>query len=398
MITFPQTKDRSWYFIVYMVILHALALNGFVFLVVFVAIRLKLTNVSGAEDRLSSQYQKITDSSKVLGVSTQTPSPGNVSVSSIDEVIDKLTTQKNTSITQLCSLYALEPLAPTNVSKILSTSSSFITSPVMSNMIFAVSSHVPDFSAYQRAVSNCEHTYPTSPISATDIAARVNGSYGNNLFRWPDTKEWKIVTDAISKDKELILQAADEANLEPRLLVSSLVVEQLRLYFSQRELYERYFEPLKILANSNTISLGVMSIKEETARAVEDHLRNPRSPYYLGPELEHRLDYQANESVSSVRYARLTSNDHFYSYLYGALYLKQMMVQWDKAGYSIAHRPEIVTTLFNVGFPQSTPNPEPKVGGSTISFQGNSYTFGRLGYEFYYSGELMSEFPITQEN
>ncbi|MEI8067917.1 MAG: hypothetical protein WCG91_03150 [Candidatus Shapirobacteria bacterium] len=212
------------------------------------------------------------------------------------------------------------------------------------------------------------------------------------MLVWPDKKEWEVVAASISKDKYLIDKAAAVAKIEPRLIVSNLMVEQLRIFYSQRELYKKYFEPLKILSNSNKISLGVMAIKEQTAMDVEKHLKDKNSPYYLGAEYENMLDYPSQENLGGQRYARLTENSHYYNYLYGALYLKQMMKQWKDAGYDISSRPEIVGTLFNVGFPQSKPNANPKIGGSTVKIDKTEYSFGRLAYEFYYSGELINEF------
>jgi hypothetical protein len=72
-----------------------------------------------------------------------------------------------------------------------------------------------------------------------------------------------------------------------------------------------------------------------------------------------------------------------------------MLSQWEHAGYDIKYRPEIATTLFNVGFPQSKPNADPKVGGSGIKVGDAEYSFGSLGYEFYYSGELFDAFPYV---
>ena len=69
------------------------------------------------------------------------------------------------------------------------------------------------------------------------------------------------------------------------------------------------------------------------------------------------------------------------------------MTQWKNAGFDISNRPEIIGTLFNVGFPQSKPNANPKVGGSTVVIGQNKYSFGRLSYEFFYSGELVEAFP-----
>lgn len=77
--------------------------------------------------------------------------------------------------------------------------------------------------------------------------------------------------------------------------------------------------------------------------------------------------------------------------------MKQMLSQWRNAGYDMQYRPEIVGTLYNVGFAQSHPKSDPKVGGSTVHVGEREYTFGRLGYEFYYSGELLDDFPYRAE-
>ena len=60
------------------------------------------------------------------------------------------------------------------------------------------------------------------------------------------------------------------------------------------------------------------------------------------------------------------------------------------------YRPEIACTLYNVGFAQSKPKADPKVGGSGIAVGDAKYSFGSLGYEFYYSGELLDAFPYEK--
>jgi hypothetical protein len=54
-----------------------------------------------------------------------------------------------------------------------------------------------------------------------------------------------------------------------------------------------------------------------------------------------------------------------------------------------------VGTLFNLGFEKSKPSNNPKVGGSSFKVGDKEYTFGGLCFEFYYSGEMMKDFPIT---
>lgn len=51
------------------------------------------------------------------------------------------------------------------------------------------------------------------------------------------------------------------------------------------------------------------------------------------------------------RIQRLTNEkDHYYSYLYAAIYMKELMTGWKKSGFDISDRPEIVATLYNIIF------------------------------------------------
>ena len=137
-----------------------------------------------------------------------------------------------------------------------------------------------------------------------------------------------------------------------------------------------------------------MGIKEETAIKIENFLKDPSSQYYLGAKYEHLLDFNTND-IQTERFQRLTnSRNHCYPYLYTAIYLKQVDIQWKRNGYDISSRPEILATLFNLGFATSIPKSDPKTGGSRINIMGHEYTFGGLAYEFYYSGVLSSTFPF----
>ena len=130
---------------------------------------------------------------------------------------------------------------------------------------------------------------------------------------------------------------------------------------------------------------------------IEHNLKDPSSIYYLGPEYERLLDFRGQDTatINKERIDRLTDfHNHYYSYMYAALFLKQVKVQWEKEGYPIDKRPEILATLFNVGYPQSKPKPNPRVGGSTIKIYEKPYSFGAIAYQFYYSGELFDLFPF----
>jgi len=218
-------------------------------------------------------------------------------------------------------------------------------------------------------------------------------SADQNIFEWMNISEWQNFKISVMKDIALIDSAAKVTKVEPRLIVSVLLGEQMRLFNSKREVYKKVISPLKILSVESKFSLGVTGIKEETAIKVEKFLKDSLSPYYLGADYKHLLNF--NSADPKERFNRLVDyRNHYYSYLYAALIMRQVREQWLKAGFDISERPEILATLYNVGFEYSKPGPSPRVGGSHIIINDISYTFGALAYEFYYSGEMLKEFPF----
>lgn len=168
-----------------------------------------------------------------------------------------------------------------------------------------------------------------------------------------------------------------------------VVPEQVRFFTSDREIFKRYFEPLKILGSLSKFSLGVSGIKKETAVDVERHANNPESQYYPGDGYSSLLKYKLGEDKSSELFRRLTNEkDHYYSYLYTAIFIKEIQEQWKRQGVDISDSPSVVATLFNLGFGSSIPKPNPQIGGSIITVGGVSYTFGELAGYFYDSKEL----------
>ena len=218
-----------------------------------------------------------------------------------------------------------------------------------------------------------------------------------NVIPWMDGPEWPALKQAILRDSALIREAGRLSGVEPRLIVGCLVGEQIRLFNSKREMFKKYLGPVKVLSVQSQFSYGVNGIKDFTAKAVEDHLKDPTSEYYMGPAYEHLLDFETDDHVTE-RYNRLVDyRNHLYSYLYTSCILHQTMLQWRRAGYDISDRPDVLFTLFNVGFSQSVPKANPVPGGSHITVGDTKYTFGALGFDFYYSGELAETFPFQRE-
>ena len=158
-----------------------------------------------------------------------------------------------------------------------------------------------------------------STINSTTTTTSV-ASMATSTQYWQTTPEWAIVKSAVIKDRGVINRAALTAGVSPRLIISELIVEQLRLFFSDGESYKKFFEPLKILGSQTQFSWGVMGTKPETAVIIEAHLKDQSSPFYLGPEYEHLLDFHTT-NVEQERFVLMTDqHHHFGSYLYAGLY------------------------------------------------------------------------------
>jgi hypothetical protein len=246
-----------------------------------------------------------------------------------------------------------------------------------------------------RGIVDTQHDY------FKKIAKNGTDGAGAQNQPWMRGEEWSSLKEAIRRDTDVINRVSRETGVPARVIVAPLVVEQLRLFYSEREIFKAIFGPLKILGNQSQFSWGVMGIKQDTARLIETHLASSTSPFYTGPQLSHILDYPATTTVKqadaddAVRFARLT-DDHnrYYSYLYGAIYMKEIMAQWSRyeqkgADLSVG----VLATLYNIGFANSKPHGGPQIGGAEITVNGSVYSFGGLAQAFYDSDELIDVFP-----
>jgi len=216
---------------------------------------------------------------------------------------------------------------------------------------------------------------------------------GGTTEYWQTTEEWKVLKAALIKDKAVLYRAEATTGVPARIIASQLVVEQLRMFNSDRESFKKFFSPLKILGSQTQFSWGVMGIKRETAFDIESNLKDTSSPFYLGTQYEHLLDFHTAD-IENERFIRMTDqHNHYGSYLYAGLYLRQIMQQWKQAGFDISNRVDILGTLYNIGFRGSKPNANPQSGGAQITIGTRTYSFGSLAQEFYDSNELVEEFP-----
>ncbi len=290
----------------------------------------------------------------------------------------------------VCRLDALDRQWPLDADRVRAALKDGVSYPTIAHMLFAVQLRLPVNGVVFQSWSACDdatRAMTLPPLSPSTVS----------IFPWLNTSEWSTVSTAFTKDVAVVTKVSGQVGVPARLIVAVAMVEQLRLYFTEREVFEKIFQPLKILGNATQFAWGIMAIKEATAIDIEQHLADRHSPWYLGPGAGHALDYQPGADMAKARFTRLTDeHNHYYSYLYGALELRQFLAQWQRSGYPIDARPEILATLFNIGFGHSHPSATPNVGGSTLTIASTEYTFGGLAYEWYYSGAMRDVFPYPK--
>lgn len=367
-------KSR-WFKIPFNITLYGFAAYGFVLTATYFAMKFKITNTAGMVDANNRYYQSMHDKYnqgfKVDSVSM---------LKHKDEVASRL--------------FLLNEYFPLNAKYISETYEQTKDERLALQMLDLVDFRLQKNKAYQ--------TKKRELLQQLNSKERVTGL---SVFEWMNVDEWKYFREAVAKDKKWIDSAAKVAGVEARTIVACLVGEQVRLFNSRRERFKEYVAPLKSLALETNKSYGVTGIKESTAMRIEDNLKNKNSVYYLGEDHENLLDYDtlANYSNSlndtmSVRIQRLVQfGNHYYSYLYTALFVKQIETQWRKAGFPIDDRPEILASLFNLGYHKSIPKKNPQVGGSVFKIHDVEYTFGSVAYDFYYSGEMTDLFPYHSQ-
>ncbi|PIT95343.1 hypothetical protein COT98_00225 [Candidatus Falkowbacteria bacterium CG10_big_fil_rev_8_21_14_0_10_39_9] len=384
--------------IILKIIVYVFAVVGFILTAGFFAVKFNLTTVVAVVDKNNDKYQEASlKFSEIEEYQLATSSVCSTSTLAIDDLERQIVDLNNTSqqlsglklrkLRNLCKISVIGEVAPVNAKNILEVYKKNASEWLFNQMVLAVSLRLENNADWQSRLNDCD-TAESISLSESEIIKKYETATGQNIFPWSNTESWSVVERAVLKDEAVIKKVAAELKVDSRTIVSILIVEQLRLYNTQREYFEKFFKPLEILANANKMAWGVMAIKEMTAIDVEANLKNANSAFYVGAEFRHLLDFKTND-IARERYDRLTnSRDHYYSYLYGGLLVKELTAQWEKSGYNIARRPELISTLFNIGFTRSKPKDNPQVGGSIINISGADYTFGSLSHEFYYSGLL----------
>ena len=360
--SWKRLKGRTKF---YLIVLHLFALVGAGILGAWAFFELGFTNNNGGADK-NNRY--LTESQHYLASS------------------DSVNSQE-AALNGYRHLSVLRQFYPKNADLIFNAARYSDRPTAVQEMIYAANMYMQEddhADAYRKMVDDVDNILKSKKMQP----------FEGNVIPWMNDSAWPALKAAILKDSALIYEAARLTGVEPRLIVGCLVGEQVRLFNSKREMYKRYLGPMKVLSVQSQFSLGVNGIKDFTAMQVERNLTDTASIFYMGKPYEHILDFKT-ENHQAERISRLTNyRNHLYSYIYTGCILHQTMLQWRRSGYDIVNRPDILFTLFNLGFAASKPGPDPQCGGSHITVHDAIYTFGVICNDFYFSGELAEQFPL----
>jgi hypothetical protein len=261
---------------------------------------------------------------------------------------------------------------------------------VVLRMLDAINIKMKDNKSYQKELAGIKVTSDIKTLS---------------LYPWANCREWKEFSNAVKADRHAIDSVSRLTGVESRFIVMCLVGEQVRMFNSGREAFKKYVTPFNHLILPTNRGYGVTGILEHTALKIESNLFDTKSPFYAGDYFQNVVNLSdsfpelVNDTIAAHKHLTIQRlikrGDHYYSYLYTAFFLRQFQAHWVKAGYTLENQPEILATLFNLGYQKSKPKKNPEVGGSNFKIGGIEYTFGGICYEFYYSGELQEFFPLT---
>jgi len=368
-----KSRFRKIFKIFYYTIIHGLALFGLFLILTALAVHFKWTTQSGTTD-INNRY--------------------------FDELADKYGQDHHLDSVALVwqqdqffqKLGVLAKYKPVDARKIFTSYEITQDATIGLRMLDAASLMLKDNKNYQKELKQLNN---------------VKKGKDRSIYEWSNYKVWDQFSKAVLRDKSAIDSVSKITGVESRLIVMCLVGEQVRMFNASRERFKQYVYPFSRVILPNNRGYGVTSILEHTALRIESNLQNKNSAFYPGDYFSKCLNYRdsfPNLIVDSIEAHKhktiqrlIKGGDHFYSYLYTAFLLRQYYTQWSNAGHDISYRPEVLGTLFNIGFEKSKPRAKPKAGGSTFKIGEKDYTFGGLCFEFYYSGELIEAFPITKK-
>jgi hypothetical protein len=366
-----KSRLRTFFRYSYLIILHILSAIALFLILTALAVQFKWTNQKGSIDVNNRYFSENADRYN-QGFKT-----------------DSLSIAKDEYI-MFRNIGILAKYYPSNAKIIMKAYYKSNNVAVVLRMLDAINIKMKDNKSYQKELAGIKVSNDIKTLS---------------IYPWANCREWKEFSNAVKADRHAIDSVSRLTGVESRFIVMCLVGEQVRMFNSGREAFKKYVTPFNHLILPTNRGYGVTGILEHTALKIESNLFDTKSPFYAGDYFQNVVNLSdsfpelVNDTIAAHKHLTIQRlikrGDHYYSYLYTAFFLRQFQAHWVKAGYTLENQPEILATLFNLGYQKSKPKKNPEVGGSNFKIGGIEYTFGGICYEFYYSGELQEFFPLT---
>ena len=262
--------------VVFRLLLFIFAIIGLIFVFVFIAMQFNLLNVKGSVSQRNSYFD-----------------------------IKRINKQESiNSLETICKINVLGKYAPFTAVNIYKAHNLGVDDALLGQMINVASNRFLGIASFSKNMESC--------VGKNNVTINIPMT----AYAWADTDQWNLMKEVFTRDQEVIKKAAKDAQISPRLILASVIGEQFRFFNNRRESFKGYFEPLKILASLSKVSFGIAGIKPKTVNQIEEHLKNENSPFYLGKDMEHILDYPIGADIETEQMNRITNTkDPYYSYL-----------------------------------------------------------------------------------
>jgi len=195
----------------------------------------------------------------------------------------------------------------------------------------------------------------------------------------------KTVNEAMEKLSIHINKYSNELGINARTVGGVIYVEMFRSLTTPKGYIEKKMLGYiggRILLSIKNATYGVGQMTSTEMMNCIQNLKDPNSPFYLGEKFSNYLsldDYEkALEHTEEEHYGVIHTEDKnaYIQIKFAAAMIAQFSQQWKNAGFDISKKPEILGTLYNLGFKKSHPHKNPKSGGTMNFIFGKSVNFG----------------------
>ena len=224
---------------------------------------------------------------------------------------------------------------------------------------------------YEKLAINLKEFEKKYDIDLKILDDNINKNY--SIFQ--NKKLMYVISKIYSSYKDDIENVSKIFNIDKKLIISCIAVEQVRYLTTQRWYLKTLIKSNKLITFSK-FSFWLGWIKVFTARKIQKDIKNYNKNIYN--------DYFSQDDglVDSAMIKKLESTSWSILYVWWLIY--NIEQKRKLAWYDINERPWVIATLYNMWNPdKKIPHSNPNVGWTIIYINGKKYYFGQIAYLIY---------------